>query len=160
MSTFLPAIPLLSDCIIAMHTYLHIQNTPHTRIHARTHAYIGVPKGDLEFDGIKVDGCGPAHNISVWYEALVKTGRKIMLENCGDNHNAWSPPTPAEVLANCDYHMYVFHDPACKSGGCYLLGSALFLLLHKLTPGFSSSPACLIFIYGQVPGKHRHCPAV
>jgi len=62
--------------------------------------------GDLEFDGIKVDGCGPAHNISVWYEALVKTGRKIMLENCGDNHNAWSPPTPAEVLANCDYHMY------------------------------------------------------
>ena len=43
----------------------------------------------LEFDGIKVDGCGPAHNISIWYEALVKTGRKIMLENCGDNNLNW-----------------------------------------------------------------------
>lgn len=52
-----------------------------------------------------MDGCGPAHNITLWAQALNATGRPIMLENCGDNHATWSPPLPSE-LTNCDFNMY------------------------------------------------------
>mmetsp|Transcript_27285 Transcript_27285/g.59257 ORF Transcript_27285/g.59257 Transcript_27285/m.59257 type:complete len:281 (+) Transcript_27285:1-843(+) len=59
----------------------------------------------LGFDGVKVDGCGPAHDIHVWSKSLKATGRPILLENCGDNHETWSPPLPEELKV-CDFHMY------------------------------------------------------
>jgi len=37
---------------------------------------------DLEFDSIKVDGCGPSQNITAWTEQLNATGRPILLEDC------------------------------------------------------------------------------
>jgi len=66
---------------------------------------------DSHFDGVKIDGCGPAHNISAWYTALsTASPRPLMIENCGNNHaTRWSPPQPSEVRAfegNCPYHMY------------------------------------------------------
>lgn len=57
----------------------------------------------LEFDGVKVDSCGPATKIGIWSKALNATGRKILLEDCGTNGpndfgtSAWEPPTIAQV---------------------------------------------------------------
>ena len=68
-------------------------------------------------DGIKVDGCGPAHNISEWVDALAalslpggddRDDRPMLLENCGDNHAKWSPPDVSDVTGNgtCGFQMY------------------------------------------------------
>jgi len=70
-------------------------------------------------DGIKIDGCGPAHNISQWAVALAALeGPPRLLENCGDNNRPseqgtdatsfpWSPPTPQEVggTGPCGFQM-------------------------------------------------------
>ena len=37
---------------------------------------------DLGFDSLKVDGCGPSQNITVWTAELNATGRPILLEDC------------------------------------------------------------------------------
>eukprot|EP01048_Picozoa_sp_COSAG05_P033216 COSAG05_NODE_13186_length_439_cov_0.505882_1_plen_66_part_01 len=58
----------------------------------------------LEFDGVKVDGCGPATKIRVWSDALNATGRKILLEDCGTNGpndfgpKTWEPPTLEQLV--------------------------------------------------------------
>ena len=65
--------------------------------------------GRYGMDGIKVDGCGPSHNISRWVEALDKLdGPPLLLENCGDNHEAWSPPDVSVVsgTGTCGFQMY------------------------------------------------------
>ena len=59
----------------------------------------------LGFDGIKIDGCGPAHNITTWGAALNATGRQILLENCMDNNDRWSAPTPDQV-EECNMNLY------------------------------------------------------
>eukprot|EP00041_Stephanoeca_diplocostata_P010885 m.174352 g.174352 ORF g.174352 m.174352 type:complete len:109 (+) comp18328_c0_seq1:60-386(+) len=59
----------------------------------------------IGFDGIKVDGCGPAHDIAAWVRALAAAdGRPLLLENCGDNTDGqktgpwtWSVPRPQDV---------------------------------------------------------------
>ena len=63
--------------------------------------------------GLKVDGCGPARNISAWKAALDAGGGGVLLENCNDGASARAgadgahrSPTPAEVRARCDFHMY------------------------------------------------------
>ena len=55
-----------------------------------------------------LDGCSPEHSITAWYDALQTSLRLMMIENCGGNHQKWSPPTPEEVLAHetCPYHMF------------------------------------------------------
>lgn len=60
-------------------------------------------------DGIKVDGCSPAHNISRWVAALeALDGPPLLLENCGDNHDKWSPPDLSAVsgTGSCGFQMY------------------------------------------------------
>ena len=60
-------------------------------------------------DGIKVDGCGAAHNISQWVVALeALQGPPLLLENCGDNHAKWSPPDVATIEGegSCGFQMY------------------------------------------------------
>jgi alpha-galactosidase len=37
---------------------------------------------DLGFDGLKVDGCGPSQNISVWTDLINKSGHPVLLEDC------------------------------------------------------------------------------
>ena len=60
---------------------------------------------------MKVDGCGPATKIGVWAEALNKTGRPILLEDCGTNGpnefgpKTWEPPT-LEQLEVCESNLY------------------------------------------------------
>eukprot|EP00039_Didymoeca_costata_P013691 m.212146 g.212146 ORF g.212146 m.212146 type:complete len:570 (-) comp15848_c0_seq7:67-1776(-) len=69
------------------------------------------------FDGIKIDGCSPAHNISLWVEQLAALqGVPLLLENCGDNgvptvpgqHVPWSVPNPENLPKSgaCGFQMY------------------------------------------------------
>ena len=56
-----------------------------------------------------VDGCSPAHNITTWVEALGRLdGPPKLLENCGDNGLAWSPPALEAVRrgVDCGFQMY------------------------------------------------------
>ncbi len=59
-------------------------------------------------DGIKVDGCSPAHNITRWVAALdaLPGPRELLLENCGDNHDRWSAPDVSTVSGTCGFQMY------------------------------------------------------
>jgi len=78
------------------------------------------------FDGLKVDGCGPAHNITEWAEALAASGRDVVLENCGDNHDNWSPPDLAE-LEDCDFNFYRISDDIAPQ-----FYSAMYNLQHQV----------------------------
>ena len=59
-------------------------------------------------DGIKVDGCSPAHNITRWVAALdaLPGPRELLLENCGDNGDTWRRPAVSAVGGNCGFQMY------------------------------------------------------
>ncbi len=60
---------------------------------------------DLLFDSIKIDGCGPSQNITLWAEALNATGRPILLEDClTKRYTRQGLPAPVpleEVFAEC-----------------------------------------------------------
>lgn len=67
------------------------------------------------FSGLKVDGCGPNHNIDAWADAIAKSGKAIVMENCGDNNNgvapspkdSWSPPLPSDLDGDkCRWQLY------------------------------------------------------
>jgi len=40
---------------------------------------------DFGYDGVKIDGCGPSHNLLEWARLINETGRPAMIENCHDN---------------------------------------------------------------------------
>lgn len=74
---------------------------------------------EYELDEVKVDGCGPAHDIARWKALIANTGRPILLENCGNNpeHPApskppwpWSPAIPEDLQQGCPFHMYRVSD--------------------------------------------------
>lgn len=54
----------------------------------------------------RVDGCGPAHNITAWYLEVQKAEQNIVVENCGDNHLSWTPPDPSVVAQACPFNLY------------------------------------------------------
>lgn len=60
---------------------------------------------ELLFDSIKVDGCGPSQNITVWTAELNATGRPILLEDCltkrYTRRNEPAPVPLAEVFDEC-----------------------------------------------------------
>jgi len=41
---------------------------------------------EYDFDGVKIDGCGPSHHLADWADLVNKTGKPIMIENCGNNN--------------------------------------------------------------------------
>jgi len=55
---------------------------------------------DLEYDGVKIDGCGPSHDLLEWAQLLNQTGRPIMIENCHDNVTFpyWHDPKTFDYL--------------------------------------------------------------
>eukprot|EP00051_Salpingoeca_urceolata_P017088 m.230243 g.230243 ORF g.230243 m.230243 type:complete len:471 (+) comp18858_c1_seq2:4808-6220(+) len=61
-----------------------------------------------EFDGIKIDSCGPAKDINVWSRLIENASSTILVENCGDSplenkKNA----SPATIDADgCDYDLF------------------------------------------------------
>jgi len=85
----------------------------------------GHPEQDVAFlveydlDEVKVDGCGPAHDIARWRSLIANTGRQILLENCGNNPDhpgiqkpawPWSPVLPQDLERGCPFHMYRVSD--------------------------------------------------
>jgi alpha-galactosidase len=54
----------------------------------------------LGYDGVKIDGCGPSHNLLEWAEFINTTGRPIMIENCHDNTTFpyWNNPRTFDKL--------------------------------------------------------------
>jgi alpha-galactosidase len=72
-----------------------------------------------ELDEVKVDGCGPAHDIARWSSLIAATGKQILLENCGNNpdHSGiqkpewpWSPVLPEDLEHGCPFHFYRVSD--------------------------------------------------
>ena len=66
----------------------------------------------LGFSGIKIDGCGPALNMTLWTEQLKANGRNkgMVIEDCLDKSFWWrnevpSTPTP-QLLRDCPSHFY------------------------------------------------------
>eukprot|EP00005_Dracoamoeba_jomungandri_P000161 CAMPEP_0174253276 /NCGR_PEP_ID=MMETSP0439-20130205/2647_1 /TAXON_ID=0 /ORGANISM="Stereomyxa ramosa, Strain Chinc5" /LENGTH=378 /DNA_ID=CAMNT_0015334217 /DNA_START=162 /DNA_END=1298 /DNA_ORIENTATION=+ len=61
---------------------------------------------DLGYDGIKIDSCGPSHNLTEWNDLLNKTGRAILIENCHDNVTFpyWEDITYKNLV--CPMHFY------------------------------------------------------
>jgi hypothetical protein len=39
---------------------------------------------DLEYDGVKIDSCGPNHDVAYFAELINQSGRKILIEDCND----------------------------------------------------------------------------
>jgi alpha-galactosidase len=66
---------------------------------------------ELGFSGIKIDGCGPQLNMTLWTSELLRAGNsKILIEDCLDK-SFWArdsaPPTPTrELLRSCPSHFY------------------------------------------------------
>ena len=92
-------------------------------------------------DGIKVDGCSAAHNITRWVAALAQLdGAPRLLENCGDNGpDRWSAPAVAAVSGTgpCGFQMYrVSADIAPQ------FYSAMANLQHMLPYANVSRPGC------------------
>jgi len=54
-----------------------------------------------EFDGVKLDGCGPYTNLSWWYELLNASGRPFMVENCH-----WGDDPPPCAGGVCPFHFW------------------------------------------------------
>lgn len=53
-----------------------------------------------EYDGVKIDGCGPSHDLLEWASLLNSTGRPVMIENCHDNTTFpyWNNPNTFDEL--------------------------------------------------------------
>ena len=66
---------------------------------------------ELGFSGIKIDGCGPQLNMTLWAAELRRAGNtKMIIEDCLDKA-FWArdlePPTPTvELLRACPSHFY------------------------------------------------------
>lgn len=65
---------------------------------------------DSGFDGVKIDGCGPARDMREWTRRLA--GSHVVVENCANNGavggKGWTPARPHDVAGSqCDgFHFY------------------------------------------------------
>jgi len=52
------------------------------------------------YDGVKIDGCGPSHDLLEWAALINATGRPVMIENCHDNTTFpyWEDPKTKDKL--------------------------------------------------------------
>jgi alpha-galactosidase len=65
------------------------------------------------FSGLKIDGCGPNHPVSIYTAEVKRRGLNVTVENCADNApstavgNPWTPATPADVSGDaCTFDFY------------------------------------------------------
>lgn len=98
---------------------------------------------DVEFlvqtgwDGTKIDGCGPAPNVTLWATLMNATGRQLMLANCNDG---FSRPTHD----SCPFNTFrTTNDiaPQFESAMSNLQGNLPWLAYSK--PGCWSMPDML-----------------
>lgn len=104
---------------------------------------------DLGFDGVKIDGCGPANNMTLWGELLNASGRPLLIEDCLDKH--WwvpgkEPPTPTvQLLRDCPSNFYRTTTDILASFYSImgnLMTSAAFVKEHETADGPVSRPGC------------------
>jgi len=106
---------------------------------------------ELGFDGIKIDGCGPANNMTEWGELLNASSRPLLIEDCLDKH-FWGhvppeePPTPtADLLKECPGNFYrtttdiIAHFYSIMGN---LITSDTFVKQHEKDYGPVSRPGC------------------
>lgn len=96
---------------------------------------------DLGWDGVKIDGCGPSHNLELWSSLLNATGRKIFIENCHDNTTF---PYVDKYELHCPHHIWrISRDINAHWGS--IVGN-LQQMLHERVPGTQeiqiSRPGC------------------
>eukprot|EP00494_Astrolonche_serrata_P027944 UN28209 len=129
----------------------------------------GFPKGDIKFmsdfgfDGtLKLDGCGPAHNMTVWAE-LIKSSKSetinnLVVENCANNgpNITWTAATPKDVEGEkCDgFHMYRIAEDISNQfySTMYSLQRAI-PFLNKSEP--LSRPGCWAYLDMLMVGKMK-----
>ena len=107
----------------------------------------------LGFDGIKIDGCGPANNMSLWGSLLNASDRPLMIEDCLDKH--WwvpgkEPSTPTvDLLRDCPSNFY--RTTTDILGHFYsimgnVMTSDLFVKQHEMDFGPVSRPGCWAYV--------------
>lgn len=114
----------------------------------------GHPKQDAEsmaafgFGGIKIDGCGPAKNMTLWTKYLNSTAKPIFIEDCL-NKAYWKggqePPVPTKVLLrDCPSNIYRTTrdvEPVFFSTMFNAIATQEFFIKYKsVTP--ASRPGC------------------
>merc|ERR1712046_251324 len=53
------------------------------------------------FDGVKLDACGPYTNLTWWYQLINETGHAMLIENC--HWGGEAPPCPG---GDCPYNFW------------------------------------------------------
>ena len=123
---------------------------------------------ELGFDGIKIDGCGPANNMSLWGQLLNASTHPLLIEDCLDKHfwgNGKEPPTPtAQLLRDCPSNFY--RTTTDILGHFYsimgnLMTSEAFTKEHEMDFGPVSRPGCWAYPdMLQVGNNHKCAPSV
>lgn len=108
------------------------------------------------FDGLKFDNCGPGRNLTLWAEALVATGRPMLVENCNDEF-PFRPTVREDGTLDCPYNFY--RTGSDNSPSFYTTVANLMQLNDYLN---ISRPNC--FAYGDMlevgapaPSIPTHC---
>jgi len=70
------------------------------------------------YDGVKIDGCGPSHNLLLWAQLINKTGLPSMIENCHDNTTFpyWHDPKTFDYV-ECPMNFWRVSDDINASWG-------------------------------------------
>ena len=92
----------------------------------------------LGFGGTKVDGCDVAKNISEWYEALLKTGKPFLLDQCDTGWPAQQQPT----REHCPYHTFRTSNDISPTFSSVVWNIQSILPWIKPQPHTISGPNC------------------
>jgi len=110
-----------------------------------------------DMDGVKLDGCGSSHNISLWSDLINQTGRPMMIENChnGPNYGTldWCPmnffrsstdintyfPKVIGVNLNSTRAYASYPDNAITRPGCWAYPDMLEVGNFKPSPQFKAT---------------------
>eukprot|EP00038_Savillea_parva_P011730 m.199659 g.199659 ORF g.199659 m.199659 type:complete len:667 (+) comp20803_c0_seq1:35-2035(+) len=104
------------------------------------------------FDGVKIDNCGPAHNVTRWAELFNQTGKAIRIESCHtfhpNNHTpsgwpnfpVWDPTSHASDV-ECPMNLYRTGGDIGPSFGS-ILGEAYATVQYTDRDDPFSHPGC------------------
>ena len=92
----------LNNCICTERDHLEPDWSP--QMHGDVNALLAA-----DWDGVKLDSCGPSHNLAEWYDLLNATGKAIEIENC--HNNVTFPYVDDTGELQCPHHFFrVSHD--------------------------------------------------
>lgn len=134
---------------------------------------VGVPRYEqdvaflvnAQFDGVKIDNCGPAHNVTRWAELFNASGRPMRIESCHTFHPNHGTPSgwpnfpvwdPATSGGNqtCPMNLYRTGGDISPSFGS-ILGEAYATVQYTDRPDPFSHPGCWAYPDMQEIGNFR-----